>query len=140
MSEKTRQLSDLVADAATVGVNPVVPREEDREDKIDGRTNLGRSIMTHVKRMSHLTLGELDDVAQDHASPIHARLAAQWLQRCMSTQQTSSGHFVASGELQHLLDRTLGKPAANFNVQQESKSLHLIAMTDDALGALDALG
>ena len=112
---------------------------DDSEEIITRRTNAGTSVMIHVKRLLHSTPREVETVMADSNAPVHARLAAKWVQRCLSDDKTSSGHHIASAELQHLLDRTVGKPHSNMSIQSESKSLHLIEVNEESIAALDAL-
>ena len=141
LKDLSKAASTTSVEVSRVGVNaPLDYASENNDEPITRNTNPGRAIMTIIKRLSHLPPREIDKVIENEGLTVHERLAAQWLKRCLSMDKTSAGHYVATQELQNLLDRTLGKAHYNMNVGTESKSLHLIAMNEESIAALESFG
>ena len=131
---------DSGKEVIAVGADPITPYASEDEDAITPATNPGRAVMAFVKRLMHQPPSEINRAIDDESLTTYQRMGAQWLQRCLSEEKTSAGHYVASAEFQSLLDRTLGKAHYNMNVSMESKSLHLIAMNEQSIAALDSFG
>ncbi len=102
--------------------------------------NLGKGVLEDTARLGTFTEAQIKELADNPDLSARQRMAAKWLLRAMSDQQTKQGSFIATAELQNLFDRFLGRPGMAIDISVEKKSVSIIAMTDEALKAIGELG
>lgn len=103
-------------------------------------TGIGDSIISSYDKLGMMTEAQLKSMGDNQNAPAFIRMASRALVRCMSDDRTSGGVPVAGAALEALLDRTVGKSKQQIEINQHTRTDHVIQMTAETLEAMRRIG
>lgn len=90
--------------------------------------SVGQSIIHFVNQMADWPVAQWKKITKDKSVPGKQRIAAKWLIRIECDEKTKGGTYIATTELQHLFDRTVGRPSQAIEIQSEHKETHTLTL------------
>lgn len=108
-----------------------LPGHSPRSPGVSG--NAGKTLKRYVSLISHMTITQLEQIATDSTAPALRIAAAKWLLRTASDTRLKSGAAEAGPEIDRLLDRTLGRPKQQLQVEESTRHAHLVELTEENL-------
>lgn len=133
--ERTRRAKPAVQAKGVSPISGVAPPEHTRFRRGEsgnpaGRaTNAGSSIKEWINSMAGWPIAKIENTMNDDEAPAAKRAAARVWVDAMSKDRNASGIPIAGGDLDRILDRTLGKPSQSVDMTSEGKGISFAFVT-----------